>query len=118
VELFRGRRGEYRIIEIKPPDKLVVEYVSGEWAGRTVTMSKELHDRIQYNIRMEEEARKRKIEEERALLLDIWWQLYPALYKAQWYEGITDRVLLERLEENYPEAAEVVHGKASMVPRF
>jgi len=81
VELFKGRRGKYRIIEIKPPDKLVVEYVSGEWAGRTVTMSKELHDRIQYNIRMEEEAKRRKIEEERALLLDIWWHFIPPYIK-------------------------------------
>ena len=102
--VYQGRHGEYIILQ-ETPGKLLVRYISGEWKDRQVQMSKALHSKIQENIEVERLSAERLEKESVQDKLDMWWTKYPALYTSLWHENITGETLLEKLEEEYPDAA-------------
>lgn len=114
-QIYQGRKGEYTIIQDFPGKfpRILVEYVSGPWKGKQISMSKATHNKIQENIGVEkiveETLEKQEIEDK----LDLWFEKYPNLYKTMWYEGITGTVLLEKLENEYPDAGSNVNLEVS-----
>lgn len=104
MDTYQGRHGEYTILQ-ETPDKLFVRYISGEWKDKELWMSKVVHNRLQENIEVERLSAERLEREDVQNKLDIWWIKYPALYKSLWHENITGETLLEKLEEEYPDAA-------------
>jgi len=102
--MFPGRRGQYEVVE-EGKDYLTVKYISGEWEGKTVRMSKDLHNRLQGNIKIERKVAEEQERQQLEDTLDIWYKKYPALYKSLWCQNIPGHTLLSRLEEDYPEAA-------------
>ena len=102
--VYQGRQGEYIILR-EDLGKLTVKYVSGKWKDKEVTMSKALHNKIQENIEIVQTVAIRQEVEDLNDKLDLWYQRYPALYSSLWKENIMGETLLEKLEEEYPDAA-------------
>jgi len=104
MEVFEGRKGKYKIIN-RSKQELLVEYLSGPWLGKKVTLSLATHNRIQENLKIEA-----KVQESESVegLLDLWWDSYPTLYKRHWRGGISGQELLRTLEVSYPEESESI----------
>lgn len=105
--IFKGIKGQYEIIE-ESPTHVTVKYISGEWLGKVVKMSRQVHDTLQRNIRHDKIARSEGEKDAVAESLDLWYKKYPGLYNSLFFDGIMESRLLKLLEETYSEAGEVV----------
>ena len=106
-ETFEGRKGPYKILGERG-GKYVVQYTGGEWVGKTLPMSKDLHERMQYNLQMEKVAGRSRADMGAGPYLEIWWDKFRSLYKQHHVPGIHDIDMMEILEDNYPDEAKIV----------
>ena len=108
-EVFKGRKGQYEIIE-EAPNHIIVKYISGEWLGQVVKMSRQVHESLQRNIKHDKMAQTKGEKEATDDYLDFWFKKYPGLYNSLWYKDVQGAILLKRLEETYPEAGENIRS--------
>jgi len=105
---YPGRKGNYKIIKMLPGEKFLAEYISGEWESKTIEMDIRAHQLVQRNIGFEQRSQERAIERAQDTILETWYERFEALYMDIYKDGMTDKKLLELLEEKYPTAASVV----------
>jgi len=99
---FQGRQGTYQVTQIIDPTKIRVHYTSGPWQGKIVDMNYNTHYNMQRSHALSRQQALRKVE----ILLDTWYEMYPALYNEAYGDGTNlESAMLRFLETNYQHAA-------------
>ena len=105
---YPGRKGNYKITKMLPGEKFLIKYTSGEMKGKIIEMRLRTHQLMQRNLRFDQRSQEQALERVQNTTLETWYERFEALYMDIYKDGMTDKKLLELLEEKYPTAASVV----------
>jgi len=103
---FKGEtiKGMFEVLKEKP-DSFVVQYQSGPWEGKFITMPKTVGGEPQEI----ESLKLTKKQQEK--FLDIFYDLFPEDYRDVWQEDITSRGMIKALKDKHPNLFSPVLGK-------
>jgi len=100
---YKGKTSKGGFLVLKEnPESFLVQYTSGEWKGRFVSMPKIVGEKVS-KAGFPELTKKQQEK-----FLDLFYSKYPDLYEELWHEGITTRKMVSLIEEEHPNLFELV----------